>query len=200
MNPDIYIPINPWIITQPWGVLNDIYKQFGFSRHNGIDSALGHDDLVRAPFDVEIVKKGNQPNGGGIYVGAISKTEYLFPDGKRAKILVDFLHCERIIAQEAKDYIRGEPLAIQDNTGFSTGPHTHSQWRRVTWNGITITEIDKNDANNSFDPSKFFKTYAEDYYLDLLPSQRLLPKALRGEGKQRAIMLAVVALLKAFNS
>jgi murein DD-endopeptidase MepM/ murein hydrolase activator NlpD len=76
-----------------------------------------------------------------------------------ARVLMDFLHLKQINAIEGTHYHVGDVLAVQDNTGFSTGPHTHIQPRRVTWDGITITTLDKNDANNSFDPTKFWNGF-----------------------------------------
>lgn len=116
------------------------------------------------PFKGEIVKIGNQPAGGGIFAGAISE-EYDFPDGKY-RVLFDCLHMESITAKVGDKLEIGEEIGVQDNTGAATtGPHTHGQWRRVTWDGKVINTVDKNDANNSFDPTPY---WTGKYALDVL--------------------------------
>ncbi len=45
---------------------------------------------------------------------------------------------------------------IADNTGFSTGLHTHMGLYRVDYMNASIHKLDQNDAEGSFDPSLFF--------------------------------------------
>lgn len=179
-------PIYPYSVNQGWGTLDPKdYSQFGFTRHNGVDlKILGSDMQVRAPFSGTVIRVGNQPTGGGIFLGLLSDDDYEFesftcmtPGGvivefpaTTCKVLIDFLHLEKVIAVEGQHYNERELLAIPDNTGFSTGPHCHTQWRReilepapantlpsyrVLGNNILV-DVDKNDANNSFDPTQFW--------------------------------------------
>jgi len=165
---ELYYPAKPYRVNQGWGILNPIYEQFGYSRHNGLDIALGEDKTLYAPCDGYIVRIGNQPQGGGIFLGLMSE-EAKFEDGTY-RALIDLLHCERLLVSEG-DYVKvGQAIAIADNTGFSTGPHTHIQPRRVKrWNGkfgesLSWTGADKNDANGSFDPVPFWNgKYSQDY-------------------------------------
>jgi murein DD-endopeptidase MepM/ murein hydrolase activator NlpD len=178
-------PVKPLKLNQPWGTFDPKdYAQFGFDRHNGVDAAIAADSLVRAPFNGSVYQNGNQPNGGGIYCGFLSDDTFDFeafdcvtPEGvtihfpaMQARVLMDFLHLRSISAQPAHEYKAGDVLAIQDNTGFTTGPHTHIQPRRVSYDGKTITFLDSNDAHGSFDPTSFWNgTYAED--LAILPAE-----------------------------
>jgi murein DD-endopeptidase MepM/ murein hydrolase activator NlpD len=57
------------------------------------------------------------------------------------------------------EYKTSDVLAVQDNTGFSTGPHTHIQPRRVSYDGKVLTFLDTNDAHGSFDPTQFFNKF-----------------------------------------
>jgi murein DD-endopeptidase MepM/ murein hydrolase activator NlpD len=163
-------PVKPWLQTQAHGIYNPAYHRFGFDRHNGNDVALGRDRLIRAPFPGKIVRvatKENglwQPAGGGVYIGLLSKLAYEFDDGVVSNVLADFLHCEQLLRGEREDVLLGTVLAVADNTGFSTGPHTHIQLRRCSVNPDgTWTFIDQNDANGSFDPTPYFTgTYAKD--------------------------------------
>lgn len=167
---ELWGAVYPEKLNQGWGRLDPAtYSQFGFTRHNGRDLAIGEDSLVRAPFDGTIVRNGFQPNGGGIYLGIVSDDAYEFPDftcttpdnasisfkAGTFHVLADYLHLKSISAAEGQKVKVGDILAVQDSTGFSTGPHTHEQMRRVTWDGILFTFVDVNDANGSFDPTQF---------------------------------------------
>lgn len=161
-------PAKPFRLTQAWGIYNPAYEQFGFTRHNGVDVALGADKKLYAPCDGTIVRMGNQPTGGGIYLGLMTE-KWDWPEGP-FRVLLDFLHCERLLVTEGQQVKLGDVLAVADNTGFSTGQHTHIQPRRVSyWNGqvgelLAWTPLDHNDANNSFDPLPFFNgRYAQDW-------------------------------------
>lgn len=159
----LYYPAKPYVVTQKWGIHRpEIYAQFGYTDHNGEDFRLGADKKIYAPFNGEIVKMGNQ-SGGGIFLGYLSDEEYDFEDGKRARVLFDALHLEKVTGTVGVKYKIGDELAIADNTGFSTGPHTHGQWRRVIKLLTGLQEIDDNEANNSFDPTPYWDGYAVDY-------------------------------------
>jgi murein DD-endopeptidase MepM/ murein hydrolase activator NlpD len=182
-----YKPIFPLVqnTSNPWGKHDpDNYHQFGFDDHNGADYAMGQDKLVRAPFAGTIIRVGNQPTGGGIFCSLLSDDIYQFAafssqtsDGRtiqfpasQTRVLFDFLHLESVSATEGTHYVVGDILAVQDNTGFSTGPHTHIQARRVTphdappgtppayryLNNQILQDFDLNTANNSFDPQLFW--------------------------------------------
>ena len=146
MKPEFYIPVKPWRLNQLWGRFDPkTYAQFGFSRHNGIDVALAPDKRILAPFDGIIIRSDNQPNGGGIFIGLLSKNFYDFPNfvcktpegnkvnfpDMRCQVLFDFLHLEKPMVKLGQEVKAGDLVAIADNTGFSTGPHTHIQPRRV---------------------------------------------------------------------
>jgi murein DD-endopeptidase MepM/ murein hydrolase activator NlpD len=169
-------PVKPWRETQKWGVRNDAYKPFGYGHHNGVDVAIGADRLIRAPFAGQIVRAATkengewQPQGGGIFVSLLSNEPFTFDDGVTAFVLADFLHCEHLIVKAGASVEPGFALAYADNTGFSTGHHTHIQLRRekiipAPANAPTsyrvrndfqyLMDVDRNDANNSFDPTPY---------------------------------------------
>lgn len=178
MKCELWYPAKPFRLTQGWGIYNPAYEQFGFSRHNGIDFALGADKTLYSPCAGKVVRTGNQPTGGGIFLG-IMTDQMQFPDGSY-RVLIDLLHCDRLLVEEGDMVQIGTPLAIADSTGFSTGPHTHMQPRRVLyWNGeigdrLAWTPADKNDANNSFDPLPYFNGfYAKDHGIVLSTYSKL---------------------------
>lgn len=150
-------PVTTFKLNQEFGVYRpEVYSQFGFNRHNGIDIALGSDSMIYAPLNGQIIRTGNQPNGGGVFFGFLSDKTFTFDDGVMAQVLIDFLHLDHIIGKVTVAYKTGDLLAKADNTGFSTGPHTHMQFRRVRYDGKVVTTIDVNDANNSFDPKTYW--------------------------------------------
>jgi murein DD-endopeptidase MepM/ murein hydrolase activator NlpD len=187
-------PIKPYIQNQAWGVLDPKdYSQFGFTRHNGIDMRLSPDRTIYAPFDYTVVRVGTrengqwQPNGGGIFVGILSEPidfpafTNTTPNGVVVqfaagtyRVLLDMLHLDHVLVKEGATGHTGDLVAICDNTGFSTGPHCHTQWRRVNWDGKTATTVDVNDANNSFDPTPFWDGF---YSVDV-PKSSVIYKSL----------------------
>ena len=177
MKPQLYYEIKPFIVNQPWGVHRpEVYAQFGFEDHNGIDVAIAPGALVRAPLNAQVINISFQPHGGGLFLSILSENEFDFPDGKRAKILFDYLHLKETIAKVGDKVILGQQLAIQDNTGFTTGPHTHIQNRRVVKTPTGLNDVDSNAAHNSFDPTPYYTGgYAYDHAIIPL-YQQLIPK------------------------
>ncbi len=195
-------PINPHVIAQGWGTQKpELYAQFGFSRHNGLDHAFRDGGLfvptknIYAPCDATVVRSDFQPEGGGIFIGlltdpiAFEAFTCTTPDGVSVPfragtfpVLIDFLHLKKSLVASGTKVKRGDLIAIGDNTGFSTGAHCHTQWRRVLpLQGEPRTsqwydEADKNDANNSFDPTQFFDSfYANDAPVLIRLFQQLPP-------------------------
>lgn len=189
--------IKPYVVSQPWGNVpidpktgKSVYAPFGFTQHNGVDVLPGIDKEVRAPFDYEVLWTEWQPNGGGNVLGVISQQEYDGPDGKPAYCLIDYLHLESFVKKPGGIGYKGKAgdlLAYTDNTGFSTGPHTHMQYRwehkdpKAT-NGLRDVEVNK--AHNSFNPEpfrtgdyardKFFLTQQVSLYTQLLALKQKL--------------------------
>jgi murein DD-endopeptidase MepM/ murein hydrolase activator NlpD len=71
-----------------------------------------------------------------------------------------FCHAKKVLVKKGYEPALGELLMIANNTGFSTGPHTHMGLYRLDdmkW------KLDKNAATGSFDPSLLFtEKFAED--------------------------------------
>lgn len=151
-----FYEVKPWRVNQVWGVLNPVYAQFGFLRHNGTDVAIGSNKMVFAPFHGEVTKIGNQPGGAGLYICILSKNQYDWEDGEKAWIEKTYMHLEKTIAKVGDVVQPGDILAVPDNTGFSTGPHTHIASKRVRKTLAGYFEVDVNDAKGTFDDSSFY--------------------------------------------
>lgn len=169
----IYFPFKPFYITQPWGNLNPMYaQQFNspnFKRHNGIDAWTGKTDWQGKPtteFPVYCPVEGftvtnvfYEPKGGGNEIALTSdKPLQMFDKKAYARILL--CHAKKVLVPIGYKPALGDLLMIADNTGFSTGLHTHMGLYRLDEQD---NKLDTNEATGSFDPSLFFtKNYAVD--------------------------------------
>lgn len=165
---ELHYIAKPYKQHQGWGVYNKAYKKFGFTLHNGEDISQGKDKLIYCPIPCEYYATLWQPDGGGLVLSLLTD-EYYWLDGQKAKVLIDLLHLKEVKVEKRKRRFEiGEVLAVSDNTGFSTGPHTHIQCRRVIERNGLLYDVDKNEANNSFDHTRYYNgVYAEDYKVEV---------------------------------
>lgn len=165
----LYYPFKPYVVTQKWGVENPAYaQQFNdpsFKRHNGEDANIGAfnwDGSVVSEYpvycpveDFTVQKVDYAPQGGGNELWLISN-EPLQMFERECYAYIPLCHGKKILVQAGDKPALGELLMIADNTGFSTGIHTHQGVYRVGYDGIRITNFyDTNEANGSFDPALF---------------------------------------------
>lgn len=122
MKLELFYPAKPYRITQAFGILNPAYNQFGFKKHNGIDFAVDTDGIVRAMCDLEVYEIGFN-NGAGNYVRA--KTGTVEAEGKIGTVAFMYMHAKEHLCKKGDKLKAGDPVIVADNTGFSTGPHTH---------------------------------------------------------------------------
>jgi murein DD-endopeptidase MepM/ murein hydrolase activator NlpD len=158
----LYYECQPFVVTQGWGVKDKVYERFGFTHHNGIDVKHGYNSRIRAPFDYEVLGTIWQPEGGGNVLSIVSKKAYRYKE-ESAHVRIDYLHLAKYLKVQG-DGRAGELICVAGNTGFSTAPHTHIQHRWVRKVKGKWTPIEKNNANDSFDPTQF---YNGDYAVNL---------------------------------
>lgn len=161
MKLELYYPTKPYRVTQEWGVPNEAYLHFGFSAHNGIDFAVDIDGIVQAMSDGVIIEMGYNPTGSGNYV--IYKTKNVECEGVVCDVCFYYMHAKSVLVKVG-DFVKvGTDLIIADNTGFSTGPHTHITAYRLLKD--SVVRLDKDPTtDHTFDHSKYFNgKYAEDY-------------------------------------
>lgn len=156
---EIYYPAKPYVVNQAWGIYNPAYSKFGFDHHNGIDIRIGADGKLTTPVRMRIFRQDYFPEGGGYQVEAITTEKWEVGD-QECYVLLTFCHNKQFLHQVGDILEIGDEVAIPDNTGFSTGPHTHFGAYRVDENNQLL---DHNDANGSFDQSPYYNGfYAED--------------------------------------
>lgn len=178
---EIFWPFKPYVITQHWGELNPAYAaQFddpAFKRHNGVDANLGKKASewpVYCPVEgFKVTEVASYPQGGGNQLGLTSKAKMLI-DGKSCYVSILLCHAKKILVKVGDEPALGELLMIADNTGFSTGPHTHMGMYRLN---DKYQKIDSNEATGSYNPELFFTgKYAADATTSV---QTLLTSGLR---------------------
>lgn len=161
----IYYPFKPFVITQHWGVFNPSYaEQFNdpnFRKHNGLDANTGKFDWkgkIITEFPVYCPAEGlmvhavkYQPNGGGHYMILVSEDKVTI-GGVECYAMMYLLHAKKILVPVGYKPKLGELLMIGNNSGFSTGPHTHIGLYRAKQEGGGYKTIDSNEANNSYNP------------------------------------------------
>lgn len=162
MKLEAYYIMKPHIVTQAWGIFNPAYEQFGYSKHNGEDNAIGSDKKLWWPVHNCTVYYSDYGEYTGWCIKANTNDFFDFEDGKKARVNIIMMHLDHQSPLKVGQVVDvGDFAGVPDNTGFSTGPHTHLMFRRIDKDGNLI---DKNDADNSIDP-KLYHTgyYAQDY-------------------------------------
>ena len=160
-------PVMPHAVTRPWGVVDPQFESFGFLRHNGVDLALAEGQEIRAPFDGRVTLLGYHARGSGRFACLVSDRAFSFPDGLTAHVELTFMHLSEALAKEGARVRRGDRIAKGGSTGTASGPHAHLSCKRVTRGIIGYRDLDRNDADNTFDPLPFWTgTYAASRSLD----------------------------------
>lgn len=165
MNPlKIWYPFKPYFISQAWNNPNPAYQAAGFSfkNHNGIDAVQASPGVplsewpVYCPVEGFTVKSVDfAPQGGGNELWLVSDTPLVIGD-KTCYAYMPLCHAKKVLVKAGCKPKLGQLLMIADNTGFSTGAHTHMGLYRVNYDGKSITYLDQNDAAGSYNPADFF--------------------------------------------
>lgn len=115
-------------------------KTFYSARHLGTDYLVPEGTPVYAPYDCEIVKTGDFPEGG--------KTIHVrFEHEKRGKLIMRCLHLGKLPPKGK--YKEGDILAYTGNTGkYTKGPHLHLD--------ISRNRVEVKNFGNFIDPKKIF--------------------------------------------
>src|SRR3990167_5835535 len=133
---ELFFPAKPYNVTQAFGIYNPAYLQFGFELHNGADFTIEPDGLVHAMCDGEVTETGFN-SGAGNFVRY--KTEPMEAEGRTGVVEFMYMHGKEILVKKGDKVLCGDSLMIADNTGFSTGPHTHISAYFIGSNGLKIS-------------------------------------------------------------
>lgn len=157
MKLELFFPAKPYAVTQAFGISNPSYQQFGFSKHNGIDFKVDADGIVRAMCDGEVYETGFN-SGAGNFVRY--KTSQVEAEGKIGTVGFMYMHAKEILVTKGQKIVAGDALIVADNTGFSTGPHTHIS-------AYFIDELNQKirgnpEVDHCFDFSPYYNGYHAD--------------------------------------
>lgn len=135
------------LITQGFGQNPQIYSQFGYLGHNGLDFGIPEGTIVYAPHDGVAALKDDGTNGYGIYL--------TIDDAKRRSILG---HLSQILVAEGQPIYQGDPVAKSGNTGMSFGPHLHWTYK-IMKNGKV--ENKTNGYDGAIDVSEYTRLWLD---------------------------------------
>ncbi len=115
-------------------------KTFYSARHLGTDYIVPEGTPVYAPYDCEIIKMGDFPEGG-------NTIHVRFEHKKYGNLIMRCMHLEKM-SPKGK-YKKGDILAYSGNTGkYTEGPHLHLD--------ISRNQVEINNFGNFLDPEKIF--------------------------------------------
>lgn len=179
---ELFYPAKPYNVTQGFGILNPSYERFGFSRHNGIDFAVDADGIVRAMCDGVVYETGFN-SGAGNFVRYKTLKPVKVGD-KEGVVAFMYMHADHVLCKQGDILKAGDPVIVADNTGFSTGPHTHISAYFVDSNNVKLP----GDAtvDHCFDFSKYYNGYfadnAQDVFKTLYTIIHLLQEFIKNSG------------------
>ena len=113
-----------------------------------------------------------EANGGGNQVSLVS-IDPVYVGGMLCYARIWLCHGKKVLVKENYQPKLGELLMIGNNTGFSTGPHTHMGLYRIDGSGY---KLDSNDATGSINPALFFE---REYAIDKAGVSLLVANGLR---------------------
>lgn len=160
MKLELFFPAKPYVITQAFGILNRSYKDNGmsFAKHNGIDFMVDTDGIVRAMCDLEVYDVGfNDKAGNYVRLKTLQPVE---AEGKTGRVAFMYMHAKEHLCKVGDILKAGDPVIVADNTGFSTGPHTHISAYFVNERNIKVDGDP--DVDHCFDFSKYYNGYHAD--------------------------------------
>lgn len=167
-------PAKPYLLTQAFGIYNPAYLQFGFDHHNGIDFRVDTDGKVVSMCDGVVTDAGFN-SGAGNYV-RYRTLEPVVTETATQYVEFMVMHASKLLVKKGDLVKIGTPLMVADNTGFSTGPHTHISAYFVDINtGFKMPIGDKN-SDYCFDFSKY---YTGDYADDIFTLNKIKDLALK---------------------
>lgn len=129
---ELYYPIKPMFVNQPFGNVLPVYTSMGLAGHNGIDFAAKHGQPVYAAHDGIAYWENDGASGMGVVLCSEEIFDY---NGTPAKMKTLYWHlADPVKEPKLKSPIygnipvkvkRGDLIGYADNTGVSTGDHLH---------------------------------------------------------------------------
>jgi murein DD-endopeptidase MepM/ murein hydrolase activator NlpD len=135
------------IVTQGFGQNPQIYSQFGYAGHNGIDFGCAVGTIIYAPHDGVATIKNDGDKNYGLYL--------VIDDAKRRSILG---HLSEVLVQEGQTIYQGDPVAKSGQTGMSFAPHLH--WTYKVMKNAQVQNKD-NGYDGAIDVTEFTRLWLD---------------------------------------
>lgn len=156
---DIIRPIEPFFLTQGFGENPQNYAKYGLKAHNGWDIKTKYSDTPQGRRHIlsswlsKFYKQADEgKNGYGKYFEVLVQLKNLWK--------LTYGHCHSVFQFEEKN--ESEPMGISDNTGNSTGPHTHLTTKiGKIEGGVFKSDNYNNGYFGAVDPQIFFDELRE---------------------------------------
>ena|SRR3990167_6306496 len=124
-------------ISQYFGENPQIYSRFGLKGHNGWDIACPTGTILVSPHNGIVTEIAIDLDGYGEYLKIENDAE--------GSLLA---HNKQILVKIGQQVDQGQTIVISNNTGFSTGPHSH-------WGYFRKPRDRKNGFNGYIDPTPY---------------------------------------------
>jgi murein DD-endopeptidase MepM/ murein hydrolase activator NlpD len=140
------LPDTP-LITQGFGQNPELYSQWGFKGHNGLDFGVPVGTTIYSPHDgiAEVIDDGDR--GYGLYI--VVKAD------NRKSILA---HLSVAQVEPGQFVYQGDPVGLSGNTGASTGPHLHWTFK-ILKNGVV--QLVNNGYKGAVDVSEYTRMWQD---------------------------------------
>lgn len=135
------------LITQGFGQNPDVYSQYGYDGHNGIDFGCPVGSLVYAPHDGTATVVDDGGSGYGLYV--------VITGEKRKSLLA---HLSNTSVQNGQSVYQGDPIGKSGQSGQCTGPHVHWTYKIVK-NGVVQNR--DNGYDGAVDVTEYTRLWAD---------------------------------------
>lgn len=151
------------IVTQGFGQNPQIYSQFGYAGHNGIDFGIPVGTVIYAPHDGTVKITDDGDKNYGLYV--------VIDDPRRRSILG---HLSEVLVPDGHRISQGDPIAKSGESGFCTAAHLHWTFK-VMHNGkvankdngydgaIDVTELTRLWLDQNLHQHAEFTDFAKEY-------------------------------------
>lgn len=158
---DLFYPVKPFHVNQPFGVSPETYAQFGLKGHNGIDLQAYHGQPVYAAHDGICYPEIDGNQGNGVVIRSLEHCEY---NGQQVYMKSIYWHLVQAdaVVKTGQKVKAGDLIGYADNTGFSTGDHLHFGLKPQAWNEkdwIWYNSEQDNGFLGAIDPTPFFNGF-----------------------------------------
>lgn len=161
---ELYFPLKPWSVNQPFGNKMPIYTSLGLDGHNGIDAFALDGTKIYAAHDGVVTFAGEDGSAGmGVVLRTNEKKTWKGGEPAFFKTLYWHMRKDGVLVRPGQKIKAGDLIGLADNTGLSTGSHLHFGLKPVyqgeaDWEWWNVAQT--NGYKGAIDPAPYFNGYA----------------------------------------